>query len=392
MGNLDRDEKFIIRAETYLFFLLGMYSLTVGAIIPLIREEYGISYELSGYLISANSIGYIAMSLIASYSALLFGLKRAYILQHAFVIIGLIIVTVSGNPALLLIGMAFVGMARGSLLNYSNGIVNDITKSNPRIINFMGVCFAFGACLTPYIVLLITDNTESWKNACYVVSIAAVIGIGLTFRMRLGNDGSKTGAKKLSGLSFFMLKKYWLMIIAMFCYFGTEMSMIGWTSTYFQEEQGTTAQFASIMATLLWVSILVGRVICSLVAKRISTAKLICAMSVGITVFMALFISNISLPLQVAATICLGLFMAGTHSTIIADTGPIFRKYEVAFGYFFLLGGLGPVVLPAVIGIITERYTVHHGMRILAVAAIVLLGVSIWNVFLEKRSNLVITE
>ena len=392
MGNLDRDDKFIIRAETYLFFLLGVYSLTVGAIIPQIREEYGISYDLSGYLISANSIGYIAMSLIASYSALLFGLKQAYILQHTLVIIGLIVVTVSGNPALLLIGMAFIGMARGSLLNYSNGIVNDITKSNARIINFMGVCFAFGACLTPYIVLLISDHTGNWKYACYVVSIAAVIGIALTFRMRLEKTGNKASTEKLNGLAFFKLLKYWLMIVAMFCYFGIEMSMIGWTSTYFKEAQGTTAQFASLMATLLWVSILVGRVICSVIAKRIPTAKLICAMSTGITVFIILFNSNISLSLQVAATICLGLFMAGTHSTIIANTGPIFREYKVAFGYFFLLGGLGPVILPAVIGNITERYNIHNGMRILVVAAVVLFIASICNVFLEKRNSLGTTK
>ena len=359
----------------------------VGAIIPYIREEYGISYELSGYLISANSIGNIAMSLIASYSAILIGLKRAYMLQHALVIIGLVVVTISGNPVYLLIGMTFIGFARGTISNYSNGIVNDITKSNSSIMNLMGVFFSIGACLAPYIVLLVSENTGNWKLASYLVAIAAVAGIILTSRMRFDSVGNKTGAVKLGGLSFFKQRKYRLMLIAMFCYYGIELSMIGWVSTYFKEAHGTTTQFAAIMSTLLWVSILAGRIICSLIANRITTAKLICALSIGMTVFMLLFVSSANLSLLVASTICLGLFMAGTYSTILADVGPIFREFKVAFGYFVMLGGLGPVVIPAIIGIVTERYSIQHGIKILAFATVVLLFISIANVFLEKRRS-----
>ena len=387
LGKLNRDERFIIRGEFYIFFLLGVYTLMVGALIPQIREEYGISYELSGFLISANSVGMIAMNLIASYSAILFGLKRAYMLQHALVIIGLIVVTLSGNPFLLILGMAFIGFARGSTANYSNQIVNDITKSDSGFMNLVGVFFALGACIAPFVMLFSSSNAGNWRYANYGVSIAAAIGILLTLFMRFGKDGISVGNEKRGDLSFFKRKKYWVTLISLFCYSGMEISIIGWIVTFFIEAQETTTQFASAMATLLWVSILVGRVVCSLVANRTTTARFIFYLSIGIAVFMALFISKPGLEIQIAATIGLGLFMSGTYSTILANAGPIFSEYKLAFGYFFMLSGLGPVIMPTIVGFISERHGIEIGIRALSVAAAALLAISFLNIRLEKKAE-----
>ena len=385
LGKFNRDEKFIIGGEFYMFFLLGLYALMMGALVPEIRREYGISYELSGLLISANSAGMLAMNLISSYTAILFGLKRAYMMQHALVIVGLVAVTVSGNPVLLLLGMAFIGFARGSTSNYSNQIVNDITKSDSMFMNLMAVFFAVGACIAPFIVLFSSDSAGNWRYASYGVSLAAAAGIFITLRMKIGKEGIKTGGVKRGDLSFFKKRKYWISLIAIFCYSGIDISIIGWIVTFFLEAQNTTTQFASGMATLLWAAILVGRIICSLIANRTTAARFMFYLSVGIAVFTVLFVSEINLTLQVASTIGLGLFMSGAHSSIIVNAGHIFSEYKLALGYFFMLSGLGPVIMPAVIGVISERHGVQIGIRVLAVAAAALLAVSILNIKLDKK-------
>ena len=387
MGKFDRDQKFILRGEFYIFALLGVYTLMVGALVPQIRAEYGISYELSGYLISANSIGMIAMTLIASYTAILFGLKRAYMIQHALVIIGFIGVTISGNPAILLIGMAFIGFARGSTANYSNQIVNDITKSDSRYMNIMGVFFSIGACVAPFFSQFSSDVAGNWRYANYVVSAAAAAGIIITLRMKLGGEATATGAEKRGDLSFLKSRKYWVALVSLFFYSGIEISIIGWIVTFFIEAQNTTTQFASGMATMLWVCILVGRIFCSLIANRTTTAKFVFFLSLGIAVFMGLFICKINLTLQIVATVGLGLFMSGTYSTILADAGAIFSEYKLAFGYFFMFSGLGPVTLPAIVGVVAERQGIQTGIRILAFAAAALLAISIVNIRLEKKTG-----
>ena len=385
MGKLNRDEKYILHGEYYIFVLLGIYTLMVGVLVPYIREEYGISYDLSGFLISANSIGMIAMNLIASYTAILFGLKRAYMLQHALVIIGLVVVTLSGNPFLLVLGMAFIGLARGSTSNYSNQIVNDITKSDSRAMNLAGVFFALGACIAPFIMLLSSDYAGNWKYASYWVSAAAASGLIITLFMKLGKETANAGVEKRGDLSFFKRKRYWVTLVSLFCYTGMEISIIGWLVTFFIEVQNTTTQFASGMATLLWASQLVGRFVCSLIANRTTAAKFVFYLSIGMTAFLLLFVCEIGLTLQIVATIGLGLFMSGIYSTILASAGPIFSEYKLAFGYFFMFSGLGPVILPAVVGFIAERQGIQVGIRALIVTAVALPIISYINTRLDKK-------
>ena len=387
MGKFSRDEKFIIGGEVYIFFLLGIYTLMVGVLVPQLRAQYGISYDFSGVLISVNSIGMVAMNLISSYTAILFGLKRAYILQHALIIVGFVLVTVSGNPAFLLVGMACVGFARGSGANYSNQIVNDITKSDSRLMNLMGVFFAAGACVAPFVMMFASDVAGNWRYANYGISVAAAAGLVITYFMRFGKEGIGTGGDKRGNLSFFRKKKYWVTLFSLFCYSGMEISIIGWLVTFFIETQNTTTRFASTMATVMWISILVGRVICSVIANRTTKARFVFGLSIGIAVFMALFVSRINLPLQIAAMVGLGLFMSGTYSTILADAGPIFSEYKLAFGYFFMMAGLGPVIMPSVIGFIAERQGIRVGIRFLAVAAAALLVISFLNVRLDNKNG-----
>ena len=387
MGKFNRDEKYIVFGEFYLFLLLGVYSLMVGALVPQIRKEYGISYELSGYLISANSIGMIVMNLMASYMVILLGLKRAYTMFHALVIIGLVTVTISGNPILLIIGMAFIGFARGTLANLSNQITNDVTKSDSRIINLVGVFFAFGACVAPFVVLYFSESAGNWRYANYCVAIAAAAGITTAAFMKFGKEGVVANKVKRGGLSFFKKKKFWLSFTSMFCYSGMEISIIGWLVTYFIEAQHTTTQFASAMATLLWASMLVGRLACSFIANRTTPAKMVLCLSIGVVVFMALFISNVSLPLLIVAIVGLGLFLSGVYSTIIAGVGPISGEYKLAFGYFFMLAGLGPVIFPTIIGVVAERYGIQLGIRALIAPAAALVVLSILNVRFDSRSS-----
>ena len=177
------------------------------------------------------------------------------------------------------------------------------------------------------------------------------------------------------------------MLVALFCYSGMEISIIGWIVTFFMEAQNTTTQFASTMATVLWASILVGRIICSIIANRMTKARFILYLSIGIAVFIAVFISNVNLTLQIVATVGLGLFMSGTYSTILADAGPVFSEYKLAFGYFFMFSGLGPVIMPTIIGFISERYGIRIGIRALAVTAAALLVISILNIRLDKKAE-----
>jgi len=387
LKNFSRDEKYIFYAQLFIYFLCGIYVVVIGIMVPNIRDEYGVSYELSGYLISAASIGVIVVNILASYTAQWLGFKTAFVLQHALVIVGFVIVTVTGHPAALLGGMALLGIGRGSTVNYSNQIVNDLTKSSSRAMNLIGIPFAIGACITPPVVLLFTNLSGSWKYSNYIISAAAAVGILLTLLMKIGREGVRTDSVKLGGFSFLKKKKFILALISLFFYFGMEIAIGGWIVTYFRESHTTSGEFATLVPTILWISLLAGRIVCSIVANRLTPAKLVRILSLGIAGFMILFLSNINFPLLVVSTIGLGIFMSGAYSTILADAGPIFSEYRNALGWFIMFGGLGTILFPAIIGRITERHGIQSGMNFLAVTAAAYLIVSFVNVYNDNRTG-----
>jgi len=385
LNKLNKDERFTISALFYVMILTGVDALMIGAVVPHLRAEYGLSYDMSGFLMSANSAGVLVMSLVASYTAIFFGLKLAYCAQHAFIIVGLVVISITGNPYLLMLGMAFLGMGRGSTVNYNFQIANDVTRSNPSLLGFANAFFAIGACLVPFLVIVCANTLGNWRYAALCIGIATAIGIILSMRMKIERADSKANDSKISGYAFLKSKKYWLINIMIFFYIGMETSVGGWIIPHFMETHSATNQFASSMVTVFWATMLVGRVVFSILATRIKVSTLILCLCIGMAVFTALFVGIGGLGMAIAAAIGLGMFMSGFYSAAISSAGYFFSTYKVALGVFVTVGGFGAVVFPALVGIVAERQRVQIGLVIIAIASLALVTLAFLNKRMEKN-------
>ena len=387
MKKLNKDERFTMGALFYIMILTGIDALTIGAVVPHLRAEYGLSYETSGFLMSANSAGVLVMSLVASYTAMIFGLKQAYCAQHAFIIVGLVVISITGNPLLLMVGMAFLGMGRGSTVNYNFQIANDVTRSNPSLLGFANAFFAIGACTVPFLVIVCVNTLGNWRYAALSIGIATAIGIILSMRMKIERADSKSNDAKIGGYAFLKSKKYWLINIMIFFYIGMETSVGGWIIPHFMETHNATNQFASSMVTVFWATMLVGRVVFSILANKLKVSTLILCLCLGMAVFTALFVGIGGLGFAIAAAVGLGMFMSGFYSAAISSAGYFFSTYKVALGVFVTVGGFGAVIFPALVGIVAERQRVQVGLIIIAVAALALLTLAIFNKRMEKNQT-----
>ena len=385
MKKLNRDERFTIGGTLYIMILMGINSQLIGTVVPHMRAEYGFSYEMSGYLMSANAAGTLVMSLIASYTAIFFGFKKAFCVQHALIIVGQVVVSVTGNPILLLAGMALLGLGRGSTVNYSYQIVNDTSNSNAGVMGLANAFFAVGACIVPFLVLVCVNGLGNWRYASLGIAAATAIGIALSMRMKIGEADSKSSEEKRGGYAFFKLKEYWLLLVIVFFYLGSEVCVGGWVITHFMDTHEASNQLASSMVTVFWATMLVGRLISSFLANRMKESSLMLFMSIGMVVFAALFVGVGSTGFAVAATIGLGLFMSGFYGLALASGGHIFSEYKVALGFVMTVGGIGAVTMPALVGIIAERHSIQVGLVVLAVNVTALMVLTVFNARLAKK-------
>jgi MFS family permease len=123
--------------------------MILGSMLPLISSEYQLSNVISVSLISAHQIGNLLASFIAGVLPIYIGRKNSVIFLCVFVIAGFLLMISTGNPLLLLLAFLFTGISRGSISNFNNSIVNEVSNSSAAAINFLHSVFAVGALLAP---------------------------------------------------------------------------------------------------------------------------------------------------------------------------------------------------------------------------------------------------
>ena len=58
--SLAPNDRYMIGNLFFLYLIQGIYTILIGSILPMIKAEYNLSYQIGGYLISAHSTGPIA--------------------------------------------------------------------------------------------------------------------------------------------------------------------------------------------------------------------------------------------------------------------------------------------------------------------------------------------
>ena len=94
--------------------------MILGSLLPLISNEYGLNNTVSGGLISAHQSGNLIAGFIAGILPVYLGRKKAILFLCSFVVVGFLIMILTGNPVLLILGFLFTGLSRGSISNFNN--------------------------------------------------------------------------------------------------------------------------------------------------------------------------------------------------------------------------------------------------------------------------------
>ena len=143
---------------------------------------------------------------------------------------------------------------------------------------------------------------------------------------------------------------------------------------------------AQIVTSLLWISLLVGRFSCSVIAARFRPWQMITVMCFGIAAFLVLLVLGTSLPVLIVATIGLGLCMSGMYGTTVSNAGDLFSRYPASMGIYVTLNGLGAAAAPAAIGVAANHGGIRIGFALLLIAAAMLVVSALCNMrYLKKR-------
>lgn len=416
------------------FVINGMLALSIGSLLPFIRDARALEYAFCGLLVSLHSVGNLVASFTAGALPLLIGRKKSILFFNAFSSIAYLLILAGGSNFLLALAFFMTGLARGAASNYCNMKINSLAPGKAWIINGLHAMFSIGAFIFPILLTLLTaKNAASWTYACIFMLVMSILGWILYLLIPEGQDGASPGMgnggrheKRLlsnaspgqegrrtcdtaeqgsrsescglpeqengvSGMGFFKEPLFYICTATLFFYLCAEQGVIGWMITYFKDTGLLNASLSQITASVLWIMILMGRLTAAWLSTKIKKEKLLVFMGVGLVAFFILLILSRSTGWIMAGIMGFGYSMAGIYPTTVSFTGNIIQKYPLAWSFILTLASLGSIIMPSVIGRIAESAGIFYGMSSIGAVLLIdlacIVGLAVYVGRMEKRTQ-----
>ena len=219
----------------------GVLSLMMGSVMPDLKAAYALSDTLSGLFLSAHSAGNLIAGFISGLVPLYMGRRRAIMLLSMLAALGMAMLALWGNPVWLFMAFLLTGMGRGSLTNFTNRMVNELSGGSPSASNLLHASFAIGAISAPMLFLL-GKGVMGWRCGPLLVIVCFLICLWHFSRMKIENDRPDRGDRRQSTMSFLKNPSFLILAMMMFCYLCSEYAINGWLVTYLQNKEALAAQ------------------------------------------------------------------------------------------------------------------------------------------------------
>ena len=271
LSSLSRSKRYVVAELFLVYFAQGLSSIMLGSVLPDLRAAYALDYQIGGTLLSAQSIGYLGIGLLSGLAAIKWGLKRAYLILYYVFAVGFVMLLTNGSPVWLLAAMFLTGISKGAITDYNNRVMSEYANGSATPLNMMHAAYAFGACVAPLAVLAChkLGGDNGWRLALEISIVLLTASFIFGLFMKMDDDKStKTEQKSATDYGFFREKLFWLCTALCFFYEAVEASMMGWLTSFYIDSGVLAADAAQIITSLLWVSLLIGRFSCSVIAAK----------------------------------------------------------------------------------------------------------------------------
>ena len=191
----------LLRATLFAFFVSGAASQPLGSFIPFLRETYGFSYDLSGVLLSCQSVGNLAAILLTGFLPYAIGRRRSILLTSVWMAVAyLIFASGLGATPLLIAAFLMTGVSRGGNSNFSNTMISTLPGERAtRGYQLLHGCFAVGALLSPLLLVFCTTRLPGvgWRVVAGVLCALCVAQIVTYLKMPLPRENGRRSVKRI---------------------------------------------------------------------------------------------------------------------------------------------------------------------------------------------------
>lgn len=382
----------MLKCVLFTFFVSGFASQPLGSFIPFLRSTYGFSYDLSGVLLSCQSIGNMITVLLTGFLPFMIGRRNTILITSVWMGIAyLIFISGIGTPAVLIAAFLMTGFARGGNSNFANTMVSTLPREKAaKGFNLLHGCFAIGGLLAPLLLVAVTSRLpdNGWRVMAGFIAVLCAVQYVVYLTMPIPDITNEKKGVKGVDYSFLKNYSYWFGTAMLFFYISTEYAIVGWLVTYFQDSGLLNDNVAQLMNSLFWLIMFIGRMLGAyIIGRRISRERLLVIDGIGVCAFfMLMFFSRSTVPI-VIGLVGVAFFMSTIYTSAFSFGSECVRGNDLGCGLMIFFGSVGGILTPLFVGLIAEKNGISAGMGLVAAYTAFLLASILLSVTLKRRNE-----
>ncbi len=351
----------LIFASAYMGMLLfGVSLITLGSVAPGLREKFSLDAISFGTLFSILPFGILTGTLLFGPFADRYGYKLIFILAGLSMFAGFQGIAYASSASLLYVCVFLFGLGGGVINGSSNAVVSDVSQNKGANLSLLGVFFAVGALGMPFI-LGILEEKYSFSQIVSSVGYVALLGTLLFLLTRF------PGAKQAQGIPTAKLKSLlsdsFLLLIGffLFCQSSFEAVINNWTTTYLLNKISVTMSEALYALSLYVAGMAVMRIVLGKVLRKASSKRVL-LFSIALLAAGGLMLQfSTEFVYAAAGLVIIGAGLAAGFPVTLSFVGERYASVSgTAFSIVISIALVGSMITNYTMGLIVERYGVHH--------------------------------
>ncbi len=377
---------------TYFAFMLnGVLALSIGSLLPFIREARGLDYAFAGMIVSLHSVGNLISSFASGTLSVWIGRKRSILLFNACYALAYVLIIYGNSNFSLAAAFLMTGLSRGASSNFGNYTVNNLAPGKAGYLNGLHAMFSIGAFSFPiFLTVLTRTDSGKWISACYFMIVMGILSFLLYFLCPVLTEAGGEKETNSAENKFGFLKEplFYLCTLTMFFYLCVEQGVIGWLITYFVDTGLLSNSLSQLMASVLWLMMLAGRLTAAWMSEKVKKEKMLLIMGIGfVCFFFLLLLCKNTVPI-IIGIMGFGYSMAGIYPTTVSFCGRLIQKYAIAWSFILTTASLGSILMPVIIGRIAQSAGIAYGMSSIVVVVLIDLAlIAALNVYVKLHKN-----
>jgi len=364
-----------------------MVMTSISPLLVEITAVYKLSLSQSGFIFSANFIGFVIFIFIGGIVSDLLSKKTVLAVALVGFSFSLLIIQVIPNYMVLCLLMALIGGFGGILESLVSSLVYEMNPYNTSFcVNMTQVFFGIGALVGPILTSYALSKGVEW-SACYTTAGIASAIVALLFMFVKIQDVKATENKiffvKLKKL--LIDKKFLLICVCIAFYTGAEIGCWGWMSTFVKDRLNFSLLESGVAVGVFWITMTLGRLLCGQFTFKYKPSNIIIALALSSSIITLVSGISTAKPVAWVVIIFLGLTYSSQWPLIVSYGGDYCGTSSgIIFSILVGSGGIGTTVVPYFMGVIGQITNVTFAM---ASPAVLLLFVGLIFIYMEKSSS-----